>query len=246
MSSLNSLRLFIDVHKRQLVSSPFDPSSPTLPTFVSDDIINMEVYPLMPNIFNGLGGNPFDPITDTTLFTSALANLGPVSVSESTVLASDASLTAEQKLFSAEVITGGSDYNIGDILTITNGTTVESAKVEVTAVESNKVTAVSIVDEGAYTSGIAQPATGYTTGIHVTGDSSATGCKLKCLFAQTFVGKLDLTSSGIDTTVIDSTTKQGTTNIEVRIKNGGSGAALRYTTILQQEITIKENIMDAE
>ena len=84
------------------------------------------------------------------------------------------------------------------------------------------------------------------TGKHVTKDASAANCTLKCLFAQTFVGKLDLTSSGIDSNVIDSTTKQGTTNIEVRIKNSGSGAALRYTTILQQQITIKENIMDGE
>lgn len=246
MSSLNSLRLFIDVHNRRLISSPFDPSTPTLPTFISDDILNIEVYPLMPNVFSGLGANPYDPITDTTLFTSALANLGPVNVSEDTVLGSDVSLTAEQKLFSAEVVTGGTAYNVGDVLTITNGTTVESAKVEVTAVESNVVSGVRIIDEGAYTSGIAQPATGYVTGKHVTKDASAASCTLKCLFAQTFVGKLDLTSSGIDTNVIDGTTKQGTTNIEVRIKNSGSGAALRYTTILQQQITIKENIMDAE
>ena len=185
-------------------------------------------------------------ITNGTTVESALANLGPVSVSESTVLGSDVSLTAEQKLFSAEVVTGGTDYNVGDVLTITNGTTVESAKVEVTAVESNAVSGVRIIDEGAYTSGIAQPATGYVTGKHVTKDASAANCTLKCLFAQTFVGKLDLTSSGIDSNVIDSTTKQGTTNIEVRIKNSGSGAALRYTTILQQQITIKENIMDGE
>lgn len=246
MSSLNSLRLFIDVHNRRLISSPFDPSTPTLPTFISDDILNIEVYPLMPNVFSGLGANPYDPITDTTLFTSALANLGPVGLSESTVLASDVTLSAEQKLFSAEVVNGGTTYNVGDVLTITNGTTVESAKVEVTAVEGGVVSGVRIIDEGAYTSGISQPATGYVTGKHVTKETGAADCKLKCLFAQTFVGKLDLTASAIDTSVINQSTFLGTTNIEVRLKNSGSGAALRYTTILQQEITIKENIMDGE
>ena len=66
MSSLNSLRLFIDVHEKRLVTSPFDPSTPTLPSFIKDDSYNIEVYPLMRNLFAGLGENPFNPITSTS------------------------------------------------------------------------------------------------------------------------------------------------------------------------------------
>ncbi len=247
MSSLNSLRLFIDVQNKRLISSPFDPSTPALPTLIKDDVMDIEVYPLINNSFSGLGSNPYDPVVSTTLWTSSLVNVGPFTAgAESTYLAADAALTAEQKLFSVDVLAGGSNYAVGDILKVTNGTQVEAAKVEVTAVESGAVAAVRIFDEGAHTSGVVQPSTGRPTTIFVTGNGSASGCTLIAQFAQTFVGKLDLTASAIETNVISGTTFEGTTNIEVRIKNSGSGAALRYNTILQHEVSIKENIMDAE
>lgn len=249
MSSLNALRLFVDVLNRRLVSSPYDPSSPTLPTFVKDDIFDIEVYPLISNTFAGLGENPFNPVTSTTLYTDAKINIGPLTTGSSTnYLAANTSLTAQQKLFSAEVLSGGSNYNIGDILKITNGTQVEAAKVEVTAVESGAVTAVKIYDEGAHTSGIAHPGNGWDTTIFCTANTNAANCTLLAKFAQTFVGSLSLQDDSLETALLDGATLAGTTKLEIVLKNNGTVQAgtLRSTTVLQTDINITEDVMSGE
>ena len=239
MSSLNSLRLFIDVHEKRLVTSPFDPSTPTLPAFIKDDKYAIEVYPLMRNMFAGLGENPFDPITSTSLWTLARLNIGTTTTGSQDVLLGDLIMTAEQKLYSADVLAGGTNYNVGDILKITNGTQVEAAKVEVTAVESGAVSAIRIYDEGAHTSGIAHPGNGWDTTVFCTANTSAANCTLLAKFAQTFVGELDLSPAAIDT-LLSSTT--ATSNLEVRLET--TGGAADYVTILQTPVTINENLMD--
>ena len=249
MSSLNSLRLFVDVLNRRLVSSPYDPSTPTLPTLFKDDTFDLEVYPLIENIFSGLGENPFDPVTSTTLYTTGVMNIGPLTTGTATnYLVANTSLTAQQKLFSAEVLSGGSNYNIGDILKITNGTQVEAAKVEVTAVESGAVTAVKIYDEGAHTSGIAHPANGWDTTIFCTANTNAANCTLLAKFAQTFVGVMALTDASLESALLDGSTLSGTTKLEIVLKNGGTSQAgtLRSTTILQTDINISEDVMTGE
>jgi len=239
MSSLNSLRLFIDVHEKRLVTSPFDPSTPTLPAFIKDDKYAIEVYPLMRNMFAGLGETPFDPITSTSLWTLARLNIGTTTTGSQDVLLGDLIMTAEQKLYSADVLAGGTNYNVGDILKITNGTQVEAAKVEVTAVESGAVSAIRIYDEGAHTSGIAHPGNGWDTTVFCTANTSAANCTLLAKFAQTFVGELDLSPAAIDT-LLSSTT--ATSNLEVRLET--TGGAADYVTILQTPVTINENLMD--
>jgi hypothetical protein len=239
MSSLNSLRLFVDVHGKRLVTSPFDPSTPTLPEFVKDDIYHIEAYPLIPNVFSGLGNNPYEPITSTTLWTLARLNFGTTTTGAESILLGDLIFTAEQRLYECSVLVGGTNYTVGDILKVTNGTQVEAAKVEVTAVESGVVAAVRIYDEGAHTSGVAQPSTGRPTTIEVTANASASGCTLIAKFAQTFIGLLDLSHAAIDT-LLSSTT--ATTNLEVRLETTGGSA--KFVTILQTPVTIKENLMD--
>jgi hypothetical protein len=233
MSSLNSLRLFVDVHDKRLVTSPFDPSSPTLPSFIKDDSYNIEVYPLMRNLFAGMGGNPYHPITSSTLYTTCKFNFGDLTnASETKYLGNtDISLTAEQRLHDCSVLVGGTNYTVGDILKVTNGTQVEAAKVEVAAVESGVVAAVRIYDEGAHTSGVAQPATGRPT------------TTLIAKFAQTFVGELDLTGAALDNDLLTGTT--GTTTMALRLDNGLSTGSHRAVTILHKPITVEENIMDA-
>ena len=245
MSSLNSLRLFVDVHDKRLVASPFDPSTPTLPSFIKDDSYNIEVYPLMRNLFAGMGGNPYHPITSSTLYTTCKFNFGDLTnASETKYLGNtDISLTAEQRLHDCSVLVGGTNYTVGDILKVTNGTQVEAAKVEVTAVESGVVAAVRIYDEGAHTSGVAQPATGRPTTIEVTANASAAGCTLIAKFAQTFVGELDLTVAALDDDLLTGTT--GTTTMALRLDNGLSAGSHRAVTILHAPITVEENIMDA-
>ena len=239
MSSLNSLRLFVDVHEKRLVTSPFDPSTPTLPAFIKDDKYAMEVYPLIPNMFSGLGNNPYEPITSTTLWTLARLNLGSTTTGSESILLGDLIFTAEQRLYDCSVLAGGTNYNVGDILKITNGTQVEAAKVEVTAVESGAVSAIRIHDEGAHTSGIAHPGNGWDTTVFCTANTAAANCTLLAKFAQTFVGVLDLTPAAIDT-LLSSTT--ATSNLEVRLETTGGSA--KYVTILQTPITINENLMD--
>jgi len=221
------------------VTSPFDPSTPTLPAFIKDDKYAIEVYPLMRNMFAGLGENPFDPITSTSLWTLARLNIGTTTTGSQDVLLGDLIMTAEQKLYSADVLAGGTNYNVGDILKITNGTQVEAAKVEVTAVESGAVSAIRIYDEGAHTSGIAHPGNGWDTTVFCTANTSAANCTLLAKFAQTFVGELDLSPAAIDT-LLSSTT--ATSNLEVRLET--TGGAADYVTILQTPVTINENLMD--
>lgn len=245
MSSLNSLRLFVDLHEKRLVTSPFDPSTPTLPSFIKDDQYNIEVYPLMRNLFAGLGENPYNPITSTTLYTTCKVNMGDLTTGAETKYLgnTDTTLTAEQRLYSADVLSGGSNYNIGDILKITNGTAVEAAKVEVTAVESGAVTAIKIYDEGAHTSGIAHPGNGWDTTVFCTANTSAANCTLLAKFAQTFVGELDLTKADLDDNLLTGTT--GNTTLALRLENGLSAGSLRAVTILHHPVTVEENIMDA-
>jgi hypothetical protein len=244
MSSLNSLRLFVDVHEKRLVTSPFDPSAPTLPAFVKDDRFDIEVYPLMRNMYSGLGDNPYEPITSTSLYTIGRFNLGDLTTgSETKYLGNtDPTLTAEQKLFDAEVLSGGAAHSVGDILKVTNGTQVEAAKVEVTAVDDGAVAQVRIVDEGAHTSGVAQPSTGRPTTIFASASASAASCTLIARFAQTFVGKIDLTVAALDDNLLTGTT--GTTLLEVRLENGLSAGDFRSCTILQTEVTVTEDVMD--
>ena len=235
MSSLNSLRFFIDVHSRRLVSSPFDSTTPTLPAFVKDDVYAIEIYPLMAPSHRGLS-NPFEPIVSTTLWTQARVNLGTLTTSAEVILTPDLVMTAEQRLYDCSVMAGGTNYNIGDILKVTNGTQVEAAKVIVTGVDANVVTSVEIYDEGAHTSGVVQPATGRPTTIFATTNASASGLTLYARFAQTFVGVLNLSPTDIDDLLTSNT---ATTNFEVRLEATG-----KYVTILQTEITINENLMD--
>jgi len=238
MSSLNSLRLFIDVHSKRLASSPFDSTTPSLPALVKDDKYAFEIYPLMAPSHRGLS-NPFEPIVSTTLWTLARVNLGSTTTGAESVLLGDVILTAEQRLYDCSVMAGGTDYNIGDILKVTNGTQVEAAKVIVTGVDANVVTSVDIYDEGAHTSGVVQPATGRPTTIFASTDASASGLTLYARFAQTFVGVLDLTPAAVDT-LLSSTT--ASTNLEVRLETTGGSA--KFVTILQTPITINENLMD--
>ena len=245
MSSLNSLRLFVDVHEKRLVTSPFDPSTPTLPAFVKDDKFNIEVYPLMRNMYSGLGDNPYEPIASTSLYTIGRFNLGVLTTgSETKYLGNtDPTLTAEQKLFDAEVLSGGNTaYTVGDILKVTNGTQVEAAKVEVTAVDAGAVAQVRIVDEGAHTSGVAQPSTGRPTTIFATASPSAASCTLIARFAQTFVGMIDLSVAALDDDLLTGTT--GTALLEVRLENGLSSGDFRSCTNLQTEVTETEDVMD--
>ena len=140
------------------------------------------------------------------------------------------------------MLAGGTNYNVGDILKITNGTAVEAAKVEVTAVEAGAVSAVRIYDEGAHTSGIAHPGNGWDTTVFCTANTSAANCTLLAKFAQTFVGELDLTISSLDDDLLTGTT--GTTTLALRLDNGLSSGSHRAVTILHAPITVEENIMD--
>ena len=140
------------------------------------------------------------------------------------------------------MLAGGTNYNVGDILKITNGTAVEAAKVEVTAVESGAVSAVRIYDEGAHTSGIAHPGNGWDTTVFCTANTSAANCTLLAKFAQTFVGELDLTVASLDDDLLTGTT--GTTTLALRLDNGLSAGSHRAVTILHAPITVEENIMD--
>ena len=86
-------------------------------------------------------------------------------------------LASSQNAASATVAAGGSGYVVGDILTLSGGTSTHVATFKVTTVSSGAVTAVTPVNGGAYTTPPGNPVS--TTG------GTGTGCTLTVTFADT-------------------------------------------------------------
>jgi hypothetical protein len=81
-----------------------------------------------------------------------------------------AAYSTASNLLSAAVVSGGTGYVVGDVLTLSGGTSTTAASVEVAAVSSGVVTAVRVVHAGAYSVVTTNPTS--TTG------GTGTGCTL--------------------------------------------------------------------
>jgi hypothetical protein len=119
------------------------------------------------------------------------------------------------------IAVGGSSYVVGDILTLSGGTSTIAAQVEVTAVSVGAVTAVRRYNDGVYTVTPSDPVS--TTG------GSGTGCTLNCTFASNgWTANRNTTWSGSEREVLMEGSGSGTDEIFVGWRTYSDPGSSRY------------------
>lgn len=228
--AINLLKLFCDVSSKKLVKSPFDSSSYTLPSFFNGDKIPVEMQLLLPNDRGGLSSQ-YKPITE-----AVNVELGLVDVAQSPTERAAVTMDIKYKMWSAEIISGGTNWNVGDTATVTTTTSVNPATVKITGATGGVVNAVEILDEGIITTTGAHPATGVTTTKLVYANASATGLTLRIEWATIHTGYLDLSVSAFNTYMGSDLSKE--TSFEARAYNIAGGTAYEET-VFQTTATVK-------
>ena len=225
--ALNLLKLFCDVSTKKLVKSAFDPTPYVLPAFFNNDKVRIELQCLMANDRGGLSAM-FKPIED-----AFSVELGLADVADSPTERAAVTLTQRYKLWSVDIITAGTDYTVGDTLTIDTTTAVINPEIKVTGADSGNVTSVEILNEGVVTTVGSYSAAGFATSHKTRADASATGLKLRCVFASIHEGVLDLSGSSFDSWLGTSLTKE--TSFEIRAYSGSDWES----TVFQTTATVK-------
>ena len=224
----NLLKLFCDVNEKKLVKSPFDATNYTLPAFYNSDKVPIELQLLMPNARGGLS-HQYEALEEATS-----VELGLVTVDHPPVERAAIVMTQAYKLWTVEIISGGTNWNIGDTATVVTTSANTAATVLVTGAASGVVTSVQILKEGIITHTGAHPATGVTTTKLIYANSSASGLTLRVVWAGIHTGILDLTTSAFDTWLGTDLTKE--TTFEIRAWSGSDWEQ----TVFQTTATVKQ------
>ena len=233
MAALNTgafLKLFCDVNSKKLVESPFDSSIYNLPPFFNGDIAPIELQLLLPNSRGGLSYQ-YLPLEE-----AVSVELGLVTVADTPTELAASTLTQKYKLWSVDIIDGGSDWSVGDSATVTAtlATGDIAATVLVTSVAGGVATSVEILQEGLITTPGTHPATGWTTSKLIYNSASAADLKLRIIWAGSHTGTLSMDTTGFDTWLGSDNTKE--TTFEIRVFSGTAWEQ----TVFQTTATVKQ------
>ena len=223
----NLLKLYCDVANKTLVKSPFDSSIYTLPTFFNGDKVPIELQLLLPNDRGGLSSQ-FKPNEDAITI-----ELGLVDVAASPTERAALTPTQKYKLWSADVVIDGANWNLGDTATVVTSAADTDPVIKVTGATSGDVNSIEVLDEGIVTTTGAHPATGVTTTKKVYADATAAGLTLRVVWASIHTGVLDLSTSAFNTYMGSDLSKE--TTFEIQANSGTTW----IETIFQAPVTVK-------